>query len=534
VHILACPVSTSDRPAPEHAVSAARALVSALRSRRTASVALLSFSSGLPLGLVWIAIPDWMRSAGFDIRVVGLATLIHAPWTFKMLWSPLMDRYAVPWLGRRRGWIALTQLALFALTLALAGAGHRPETPWVVLALGLAIAIASASQDIVVDAYAVEVLRSDEQGIAVGARTALYRAAMYVAGAIAITLASRLSWPAVNAGLAALYLPMLLVTRGAPEPDVPIAAPVRLRDAVWHPLVDLIARHRAIEILAFVLLYKMADNLAQSLQRPFLVDMGYDALDRGVALGTVGLAGTIVGTFLGGALTTTMGLGRSLWVFGALQIVSNFGFVLLSTSAVNRPLMYGAMAFETLTTGLGMGAFGVLLLRLTQKRFSATQYALLSSIFALPRLVAGPLTGVVVHVAGWTSFYWFTIVAGLPGLVMLARFVPIGCRDPVFAIDSPRPGVPFSRAALVLRAAAGGVLALGAALGAAAALEAAERMRSGAGFAFAAAWQATVAPQSTAGIVTLGGCCVFAAVAGLGTAAVFAARGGDAAGSRAP
>jgi PAT family beta-lactamase induction signal transducer AmpG len=200
---------------------------------------LLSFSSGMPLGLVWIAIPDWMRSIGVDIRVVGLLTLAQAPWSLKVLWSPLLDRYAPPWLGPRRGWMAVTQVALCALGLVLAGVGGHPDTPWVVAALALAIAFAAATQDIAIDAYAVEVLHPDEQGVAVGARTAFYRAAMFVAGGVSITLAGRFSWPAVNVGLALLYLPMLLVAWRAPEPEVQPARPATLREAVWQPLVEL-------------------------------------------------------------------------------------------------------------------------------------------------------------------------------------------------------------------------------------------------------------------------------------------------------
>src|SRR5688572_21766621 len=166
-------------------------LALAMRSKRTAFVVLQSLASGLPLGLVWIAIPDWMRSIGVDIRVVGLITLAQAPWTFKFLWSPLMDRYVPPFLGRRRGWAFLAQIGLFVTTLALAGVGGHPETPWVVGALALAVAFASATQDIAVDAYAVDVLRADEQGIAVGARIAIYRAAMFIAGGLAISLAGR-------------------------------------------------------------------------------------------------------------------------------------------------------------------------------------------------------------------------------------------------------------------------------------------------------------------------------------------------------
>ena len=181
-----------------------------MRSTRTAAVVLQSFASGLPLGLVWYAIPDWMRDIGVDIRIVGLISLAQAPWTFKVLWSPLIDRYVPPFWGRRRGWMAVTQIALFAFTLMLAGVGERPEAIWVVGALAMATAIASATQDVVIDAYAVEALRKDEQGVASGARTAAYRLALALSGGLTITMAARIGWPAVNAILAFAYLPLLI------------------------------------------------------------------------------------------------------------------------------------------------------------------------------------------------------------------------------------------------------------------------------------------------------------------------------------
>lgn len=429
-------------------------------SWRTASVALLSFSSGLPLGLVWIAIPDWMRKSGVDLRVVGLVTLAQAPWSFKVLWSPLMDRYTPRWLGRRRGWIVLTQIALFTTTLMLAGVSDRPDAPWIIGALALAVGLAAASQDIVVDAYAVDVLRPEEQGIAVGARVALYRAAMYVAGSISITLAGLWSWPAVCVLLALLYIPMILVAVLAPEPERKLVPPRTLREAVWLPFLGFLSKHRALEILAFVICYKLADNLAQSLQRPFLVDMGYNNYDRGLALGTVGLIGIIVGTVIGGALSTTLGLGHSLWLFGILQIFSNLGYVFVAGSPINRPLMYGAMAFENLTTGMGTGAFSVLLLRLTQKRFSATQYALFSSVFSLPRVLAGPIAGYAAFSFGWSAFYWATMLMGIPGLILLQRFVPLGVRDPALEVEPARDAKPLARAALIARGVAGFAVAL--------------------------------------------------------------------------
>jgi PAT family beta-lactamase induction signal transducer AmpG len=434
------------------------AIARALRSWRTLSVSLLSFSSGLPLGLVWVSIPDWMRDIGVDIRVVGLFTLTQAPWTFKYLWSPLMDRYSPGFLGRRRGWIAVTQVALFAITLLLAGVGDHPEAPWVVAALALAMAVAGASQDIALDAYAVEVLRREEHGTAVGLRTALYRLAMTGAAGLAIWLASVWSWSVVNAGLALLYLPMLAVTFLAPPPERQ-PKPRTLYQAVWLPFVGCMSRHRALEILAFVLLYKLADNLSQSLLRPFLNDMGFGGVDRGVSLTALGLLFTLPGTFLGGLACNFMGVGRALWVFGFLQIFSNVGYVLLTYDPGNRALMMGAMSFELLTTGLGMGAFGVLLLRITQKRFSATQYALYSSLFGLPRILAGPVTGFVVDALGWRVFFWLTMVAGIPGLLLLRRFAPWRVRDPEFTIEPPRYRERLSGGQIGVRAAAAGLVA---------------------------------------------------------------------------
>ena len=502
-----------------------------MTSWRTASVVLLSFSSGLPLGLILIAIPDWMRSAGVDIRAVGLLALAQFPWSFKLLWSPLMDRYPIPWLGRRRGWVAVAQVALLALGIALAGVGHHPDTPWVVGALALAIALAAATQDIAYDAYTVEVLKPEEQGVAVGARTALSRAGMSLAGGISITLAGLYSWPAVNVGLALLYLPMLVVTLRAPEPPETPARPQSLRDAVWEPFLGFLSRHRALEILAFVFFYKFADNLAIALLRPFLVDMKYDEFDRGVALTTIGLAAVLFGAFVGGISTTSLGLGHSLWIFGFLQIFSNVGYVVVATSELNRPLMYAATGFDNLAQGLGTGAFSVLLLRITQKRFSATQYALFSSIFGLPRIIAGPISGFFVDAMGWEAFFWSTLLAGIPGLALLQRFAPLGTREPQIELREPLPLPPLTPARLTARGLAGGVTGVvlaGLCVASMAALKAV-RAQPGAGFDLVAELVRLASPDDVGSWVRAAGVLIFGAIAGLGTAAVFAARRGAAA-----
>jgi PAT family beta-lactamase induction signal transducer AmpG len=516
-------------PAPAQRPGALRSIGKALSSWRTASVSLLSFASGLPLGLVWIAMPDWLRKEGVDIRVIGLVTLAQAPWTFKFLWSPFMDRYVPPFWGRRRGWMAIAQVALFAGTLALAGVGDHPDTPWVIGALALAIAFAGATHDIAIDAYAVDVLQPEEQAVAVGARNAVYRGAMFVAGGLAITLAGAWSWPAVNIGLACLFLPMLLVTRKAPEPAAPAAAPKTLREAAWYPFVGFLSRHRALEILSFVLLYKLADNLAQTLQRPFLVDLGYTDFDRGVALATIGLLAALVGTFVGGLLTEVVGLGRALWLFGFLQLFSNVGYILLAhQGGVNRPLMYGAIGFELAASGLGSGAFGVLLLRITQRRFSATQYALFSSLFGLPRLVAGPICGFLQYAVGWETFFWLTLPFGIPGLVMLARFVPWGVKDPIFTVEPPREQAPLTTAGLVGRGLLGGTIAASFGLLVSALLSALRTLKDQpeAPFDLAGPLAALFRPTDLGGWVGLFGLVAFGFVCGLMTAAVAAARRG--------
>ncbi len=505
-----------------------QSLRKAMTSWRTASVVLLSFSSGMPLGLVWIAIPDWMRDSGVDIRIVGLFTLAQIPWSFNVLWAPMMDRFQPPFLGRRRGWMAIAQVLLFAFTLGLSSAGSQPETPWVVFAFALAIGVAAASQDIAIDAYAVDVLRKEEQGVAVGARIALYRFAMFITGGLSISLAGRSSWPMVCVLLAFLYLPMLLVTIKAPEPAERFAKPQSLRQAIWNPFLGFLSRDRALEILAFVVFYKLADNFAQSLLRPFLVDMGYTSDERGFALATLGLLGQIGGAFFGGALTNVLGLGRALWLFGVLQVFSNAGYIVLANIEHNPPVMFAAMGFETLCQGLGTGAFSVLLLRMTQKRFSATQYALFSTLFGFGRIFSGPVAGFTVDAVGWSSFFVISMVLGLPGLLLLHRFVPIRVREPTFEVRELEPLAPISRGQLVGRGIGMGVLAgvvtalLLALLGGLRTL----RSEPEAGFDLIAALGQLLFPRDILGWIQIAGLIAVAASAGILSAAYAAARRG--------
>ena len=358
-----------------------------------------------------------------------------------------------------------------------------------------------------------------------GRRVAVYRAAMYIAGGLSITLAGKYSWPAVNVALALLYIPMLLITIKAPEPEEKSVPPNSMKEAIWYPFLGFLSRHRALEILAFVVFYKFADNLGTALLRPFLIDMGYSEYHRGVALATVGLAATLSGTFLGGVLTTVLGLGHSLWLFGLLQIVSNIGYVIVANSSVNPWLMYSAMGFETFTQGMGTGAFSVLLLRITQKRFSATQYALFSSLFGVPRFMSGPISGVIVDSLGWTNFFWFTMVAGIPGLILLSRFVPPGVREPEFEVKGPVTGRRLTPRELAIRGILGGIAGFLLSAVFLASMAALKNLRAEQGsFNFLQQLMALTTPVDTGGWITLIGLLIFGAISALFTAAIFAAR----------
>jgi MFS transporter, PAT family, beta-lactamase induction signal transducer AmpG len=520
-------------------------LRAALGSRRIGAVTLQSFSSGLPLGLIWIALPAWLTYQGVDIKTVGLFSLAQAPWTFKFLWAPLMDRYRLPLLGRKRSWMIVCQLFLFAGCVALA---LQPPNPRVATVAGIALFIAfwSASQDIAIDGYAVEVLEREEQGLAVGARVALYRAATLIAGAVAITLGQRIGWSTVFWGLAVLFVPLMGIVVWSPEPSVPAPAPRTLRDAVFDPLVDIFRRSRALQIIGFLLLYKFGENLATALTRPFLIQKCYAPEDVGLATATIGLVAIVIGTFFGGWMTERIGLGRALWIFGMIQAVGFLGYVAVDRLTPGSPCaggaqplgavqpfshrmtMYGAVAVENACQAMATGAFGVLLLRLTQKQFSSTQYALFSSIFALGRTLAGPPAGYLVDALGWTPFFLVSTLASIPGLVLLQRFSPIGRREPEIADVRPVERRPISKAALAGRALAGTAVGTVVAASTSALLAALRAVRAhpGSSLDFAGELARVFSPASASGWLRVAGVLVAGIFCGGAVAAFVASRHG--------
>jgi PAT family beta-lactamase induction signal transducer AmpG len=515
----------------------------ALSSRRVGAVALQSFASGLPLGLIWIALPAWLAYRGVDIKTVGLFSLAQAPWTFKFLWAPLMDRFGPNFLGRKRSWMVVSQVLLIAGIASLALEVRSPD----VLAVGAIatfVAFCSASQDIAIDGYAVEVLEKSEQGAAVGARVALYRGATLLSGAIAITLGQRWGWGLVFVGLALLYVPMIGVVAWSPEPPPVSRSPRTLREAVFEPLIGIFRKSRALEIVAFLLLYKFGENLATALTRPFLIQKCFSPEDVGLATATIGLVVIIAGTFFGGWMSERIGLGRALWIFGLIQAVGFLGYVVVDRMTPgapcaagpgalvqplgNRLTMYAAIGVENLCQAMATGAFGVLLLRLTQKQFSATQYALFSSIFALGRTLAGPPAGFLVDAIGWTPFFFVSVFASVPGLVLLARFVPFRIREPDLDVVEEVARRPVTAARWVLSSAAAGAAGFLAGAATSALLSALKKLRAqpAASFDFAGELRRLLDPITSADWLRLAGPVVIAVVAALATGALLAARRG--------
>jgi len=390
------------------------------RSRRILAVLLLGFASGLPLALTTGTLQAWLAVENVDIKTIGLFALVGQPYTYKFLWAPLMDRYTPPFLGRRRGWLVVTQLALLA-AIALMGTLSPRESPWLLGGIALLVAFLSASQDIVFDAYRTDVLKEDERGAGAATSVLGYRIAMLVSGGLALILVDNwLSWSAMYALMAGLMLVGLAATWTAPEPDAPAQAPLSLGAAIREPLAEYFSRNGAWLLLVLIVLYKLGDAFAGSLTTTFLLrGPGFSLSDVGWANKWLGVGATILGALAGGAMMTKLRLYRALMLFGVLQAVTNLGFMLLAMAGKSYPLMIAAVAAENLCGGMGTAAFVALLMSLCDRRFSATQYALLSALSAVGRVYVGPLAGVMVASLGWVQFFFATFLIALPGLVLL-------------------------------------------------------------------------------------------------------------------
>lgn len=390
-------------------------------SRRVAPLLALGFASGLPLALTGGTLQAWATIEQVSLQEIGFLTLVGTAYTLKFLWAPLIDRYAPPWLGRRRGWMVLMQVLL---ALGILGMGClSPGQGLLPLALlAVFVAFCSATQDIAFDAYRSDVLRKDERGAGAALSVLGYRLAMLVSGGLALILADQwLGWGSTYLLMGALMLGMALASFWAPEPEVPAQTPRSLRQAVIEPFREFFGRPEAITVLVLIVLYKLGDAFAGALSTTFLIRAaGYTATEVGTVNKLLGLAATIVGALAGGALMARLGLYRSLMLFGVLQAVSNLGFWVISVGPHNVWLMAAGVGIENLCGGMGTAAFVALLMGLCNQQFSATQFALLSALSAVGRTyLAGPLTPQLVQLSGWPTFFLLTVLIALPGLWLL-------------------------------------------------------------------------------------------------------------------
>jgi len=384
-------------------------------------VLLLGFASGLPLGLTSGTLQAWLKTENIDLGTIGLFSLVGLPYTLKFIWSPLMDRFVPPLFGRRRGWMFVTQLGLVVTIIAL-GFSNPKLNAQMFAFFALCVAFFSASQDIAIDAYRTEVLEEEELGAGAGIYIMGYRIAMIVSGALALILADHMSWSSVYIIMAVCMSVGLLASVIGPEPKNSEAAPKTIGEAIYLPFIEFFKRAGAVEMLIFILIYKIDVAFAMALTTPFMMDLGFSKTDVGAVLKGVGLIATIGGTLAGGAFLARYGIKKSLWVFGITQALSGFTFYLLAHVGHSYSMMISAICIENICSGLATSAFTAFMMKIVDKRFTATQYALLTSFMALTRIMVQTPSGFIAKAYGWEMYFIISIVISIPGLLLLLRY----------------------------------------------------------------------------------------------------------------
>jgi PAT family beta-lactamase induction signal transducer AmpG len=403
------------------------------RERRMVALALLGFASGLPLYLTSRTLQAWMRAEGVDLTTIGLFSLVALPYSLKWLWAPVLDRVVPPFLGRRRGWLLILQLAIAVALAMMALANPRAALKLVALN-ALVIAFLSASQDVVVDAYRADVLAEREMGVGVAVWVIGYRVALIVTGALAFFLADQLSWPLAYLAMGGLMALGIVGTFLAREPAA--AAPQSFREAVVAPFREFVGRVGAVRfvlVLLFIVLYKLPDYLAGGIATPFLVDLKFSLTEIGAVQGGLGIGATMAGVVVGGVLVERAGINRSLWVAGLLQAVSNVAYYLLALAGASRTALIAAIVVENACTGVVTAVFLAFLMALCNVRYSATQFALLSSLMGVSRDVLVAPAGAVAEALGWPGYFLATVAAALPGMLLLPAFAPWNQASPPIA-----------------------------------------------------------------------------------------------------
>jgi PAT family beta-lactamase induction signal transducer AmpG len=384
---------------------------------------LMGFSCGLPLLLTITVLQAWMKEEGVDLTVIGMMALVGLPYTLKFLWAPVLDRFTLPFLGRRRGWLLVAQVALM---FSISGLGFTDpgKSPWMVAFIAFLVTFFSASQDIVVDAYRREDLPDEELGLGASLYVNGYRVGMLLASGGGLIMADHMPFSMVYLVMAVCMLPGVLTTLLAPEPDIHDSAPKTIKEAVVLPLIEYFNRKGALWILAFILLYKIGDTMASAITIPFYLDIGFSKTQIGTVVKLFGFWATVGGSLIGGVIMLRLKINRSLWVFGFLQAISTAGFAILARIGNSLFALSAVITFENFSSGMGTAAFVAFMASITNKRFTATQYALLSSLMGVPRVIASAPTGFLVKHLGWETFFIVCTLIAVPGLLLLLKFAP--------------------------------------------------------------------------------------------------------------
>jgi PAT family beta-lactamase induction signal transducer AmpG len=398
----------------------------AILNRRMLICVFTGFTSGLPLYVLFQLVPGWLRVEGVGLAEIGFFALVQIPYTWKFLWSPFMDRFTLPFLGHRRGWMLVAQVLLLC-SISVMGFIKPGLNLWTIAYVSFAVAFFSASQDIVLDAYRRELLPDVELGLGNSIHVQAYRFAGLVPGALGLILADHFDWHIVFIIIALFMLVGIVMTLVIDEAIKDPSPPQSMRDAVIEPFREFIGRSgpgSALLVLAFLFLYKLGDNMATALQTPFFIDVGFTLTQIGAIAKSAGLIAAVVGGIVGGLIMVKLPINRSLWLFGVVQIFSILGFAALSEIGTNPWMLGIVVAFEYLGVGLGSAALVAFMARTTNPAFAATQLALFTALASVPRVFANAVTGVIVEQIGWTVFFLLCTILAVPGMLLLFKVAP--------------------------------------------------------------------------------------------------------------
>lgn len=397
-------------------------------SRKMLVAFIMGFASGLPLLLTSTLLQAWLKDSQIDLSTIGLVSLLSLPYTLKFIWAPFLDCYSIPGFGRRKGWMLIFQLLLIGAIFGM-GSSDPVRSPLLLGILAFTVAFFSASQDIVIDAYRREDLTDQELGLGSSLYVNGYRVGMLLASGGGLILSDHYSFGAVYYFMGLCLFVGVLATLLTPEPQIDTLLPASFRDAVILPFIDFLKRKEAFWILAFIVLYKIGDNMAATMTTPYYMEIGFTKTQIGAVVKLFGFWATIIGSLTGGIMMLKIGINKSLWIFGILQAVSTLCFGLLTVTGPDNWVLAGVIAFENLTGGMGTTAFVAFMLSLTNRAYTATQYALLSSFMGVPRVFAAAPTGYLAQAIGWWNFFVVCTLVALPGLLLLLVFAPFNKRQ---------------------------------------------------------------------------------------------------------